>query len=324
MQKEVYTQSKQQFRSFLKDLKKSFELIAPVKSDVVRFEPISNVDDIHLDKNSYFPVKEYFFKKEEVLFQFTGTKIRVPSQKTPKRVFFGLRRCDLNGIMHQDLVFTEQVNDPYYIAARKNSYLLGYHCPKAPSPYCFCGSMKLKEYFDLMFYDYADHFLIEVGSEKGKKLVKQYSSYLSQVPTSIPESAKHIPGADRLEKKDIAHFYNHPDWKKGVDQCLSCAACTNLCPTCYCHSMHDEVSTKNPARGERKRTWSSCQLPEFSRVAGDHIFREGREERFKHRIYHQLQYFEEKNGVDLCVGCGRCIEGCPTRIDFVKIINEMK
>lgn len=324
MQKEVYKQSKQQFRLFLKDVQKSFELIAPVKEEVIRFKEIKDVDDVYLEKNSYFPVKEYFFKKEEVLFQFTGTKITVPAQKTPKRVFFGLRKCDLNGVRHQDMVYQHQINDPYYAASRENAYLLGYHCPKAPSPYCFCGSLNLGDYADLMFYDNADHFLVEVGSQKGEKLMKKFASRFEKTPITIPETAKHIPGSDRLEKKDIAHFYDHPGWKKGVDLCLSCAACTNLCPTCYCHSIHDEVSTKNPKKGERKRTWSSCQLPEFSRVAGDHVFREGREERFKHRIYHQLQYFKEKNGIDLCVGCGRCIEGCPTRIDFVKIINEMK
>ena len=65
-------------------------------------------------------------------------------------------------------------------------------------------------------------------------------------------------------------------------------------------------------------------LPEFTRVAGDHVFRKDREGRFKHRIYHQLDYYKDKYGEFLCTGCGRCIEGCPTRIDFVPIINEMK
>ena len=77
-------------------------------------------------------------------------------------------------------------------------------------------------------------------------------------------------------------------------------------------------------KGERYREWSSCQLDSFTRVAGDHVFRNKREDRFKHRIYHQLVYFKERYGLNMCVGCGRCIKLCPTTIDFVDIINKMK
>ena len=321
---QVYRQKKEAFYGFLESLKKYCQLIAPVNKDIVRFEPIESVNDIYLGKNSYFSVKEYFFKQNETIFKFTGNKIIVPQAKSEKRAFFGLRRCDLNGIMHQDSVFMKQVNDPYYSAARKDSYLLGYHCNEAPSPFCFCGSLDLAEFFDLMFYDKKDYFLVEVGSEKGKFLIEKFKSFFETTNIGISKEEKVIPGADRLEKKDISKLYDNPDWKKGVDMCLSCGACTSVCPTCYCFETHDEVTAKNPEEGERKREWSSCQVQGFTKVAGDHVFRKEREERFKHRIYHQLEYFKEKNGVNLCVGCGRCIEGCPTRIDFVNIINEMK
>ncbi len=308
----------------MRRLKEHHELIAPVKTDVVRFEKISEVNSIHFDKNSYFPLKEYFFKKSEVLFNFTGNKITVPSFEVHNRIFFGIRRCDLNAIRHQDMVFIEQAKDPYYTAARHNSYLIGYHCNEAPSPYCFCGSLELVDFYDLMYYDKGDYFLVEVGSKKGEHLLEKYRSYFTLSDETISPQDKKIKGADRLDKKDISAFYNHADWKKGVDLCLSCTACTALCPTCYCFEIHDEVKTSNPAEGTRKRQWSSCQLQDFTKVAGDHVFRKEREQRFKHRIYHQLEYFKEKNGINLCVGCGRCIDGCPTRIDFVDIINKMK
>jgi ferredoxin len=320
----VLQQDKKVFFQFLEKLRQSYELIAPVKTDLVRFEKINDAREIHLEKNSYFPVKEYFFKKEETLLQFNGKKFITPELKIPERVFFGIRRCDLNGIMHQDKVFIEDVNDPYYIAAREKSFLLGYHCNTAPSPYCFCGSLDLADFYDLMFYDRDNKILVEIGSEKGQFLIKKFRKYFAATGSKIKVEEKIIPGADRLQKKDISQFYDHPSWKKGVEICLSCGACTSLCPTCYCFSINDEISMKNQKISERKRAWSSCQLQEFSEVAGNHIFRKEREERFKHRIYHQLQYFKEKYGIQMCVGCGRCIEGCPTRIDFVEIINDMK
>jgi len=321
---QVLRLEKKRLNHFLNVMKKGFELIAPVKSDLVRFSKIHHAEEIQLTKNSYFPVKEYFFKKEETLFQFEGTRITVPAYEAKKRVFFGIRRCDLNAIKNQDIVFIRDMGDPYYKAARENSYLLGYHCNTAPSPYCFCGSLDLVDFFDLMFFDKEDHFLVEVGSEKGKSLTEKYQEFFTDSQRLITQNEKTIPGVHRLENKDISRFYDHQDWKKGADICLSCGACTTLCPTCYCFEIHDEVKTADPVKGERKREWSSCQLQEFTRVAGDHIFRKEREDRFKHRIYHQLQYFKEKYGVQMCVGCGRCIEGCPTRIDFVRILNEMK
>src|SRR3989344_221211 len=320
---EVLKTDKKRLLTFLNKLKANYELIAPVKTDLVRFQKINDINEIYLEKNSYFPVKEYFFKKEETLFSFKGNKIEAPKLETPKRAFFGIRRCDLNGIHHQDKAF-ELVKDPYYKAARENSFLIGYHCNTAPSPYCFCGSLELVDFYDLMVYDRKDHFLIEIGSKKGEALVKKYKRYFSASDKVITKEEKVIPGADRLDKKDISKFYDNPDWEKGVSQCLSCGACTALCPTCYCFDIKDEVKAKNPKEGERKRSWSSCQVPEFTKVSGGHVFREKREERFKHRIYHQLEYFKEKNGVNLCVGCGRCIQGCPTRIDFVDILNKME
>jgi len=76
--------------------------------------------------------------------------------------------------------------------------------------------------------------------------------------------------------------------------------------------------------GERVRIPSSCLQRRFTRVAGDHVFRYEKTARFKHRIYHQIQYFKDRHGEEFCTGCGRCIRGCPTRIDWVKGINTMK
>ena len=96
-----------------------------------------------------------------------------------------------------------------------------------------------------------------------------------------------------------------------------------ICPTCYCSGIKDEADW-DLKKMQRVREHTSCQLKSFTKVAGGHVFRSSRSDRFKHRIYHQLQWFKEKNGIDLCVGCGRCITGCPTKIDFVDIINEFE
>jgi sulfhydrogenase subunit beta (sulfur reductase) len=321
---EVLKISNENWKRLIQNLIDDFEFIAPAKKGISKFQHIKNPDEIFLEKQAYFPVKEFFFQKHQVLFKFKGNDIEVPKLESPTRIFFALRRCDLNAIKHQDNVFMEQVKDPYYTALRQNAILVGYHCNEAPSKYCFCGTLKLEDFHDLMFFDKKTHFLVEIGSDKGRKIIDKYKKYFEKTKIIIADAEKKIPGADRLLKDDISKYYDNPNWQKGVNQCLSCAACTNLCPTCYCFEIHDETKSKDVTAGERKRQWSSCQLQDFTKVAGEHVFRQKREERFKHRIYHQLQYFKEKNKINLCVGCGRCIEGCPTRIDFVQIINEMK
>ena len=300
-------------------------LIAPVKTDLIRFQKIKSPEEVSFEDISYFPIKEYFFVKNEKIFEYKQGKIKQPKIRQEQKVFFGLRRCDLSAIAHQDKVFLEgDHKDVYYEAMRKNSILIGYHCNKAPHKNCFCGSMDLEDYYDIMFFPKARGFLIHVQTEEGQRFLKPYRKLFTPRKYKLTEKDRKIPGTNKLRKKDIRALFNHPDWKKGVDKCLSCSACTILCPTCYCHEMRDVPELCNATCGKRERCWSSCQLKSFTRVAENFVFRDQREERFKHRIYHQLQYFRDKNGTNLCVGCGRCIFGCPTRIDFVKILNEMK
>jgi len=317
---------KSQLKKFLSKVMQSHELIAPLKSDLVRFTKIEEpkqAGEIYLKENAFFPLKEYFFRKQEQIFAFDGNKITVNIEKPQKRVFFGVRKCDLNAIKHQDMVFLEKNVDPYYKAQRDEAVLIGYHCNEAPSIYCFCGSMNLQDYYDLMFYDRGKEFIIDIGTEKGSKFLSGFKDMVKTSEYKITENDKKIEGTDRLFKKDISGLYDNPGWQKGVDMCVSCGACTTLCPTCYCFETKDKKDIHDTSKSERIREWSSCQVKEFTTVASGHTFREKREERFKHRIFHQLEYFKEKNGIDLCVGCGRCITGCPTRIDFVDIINKM-
>jgi len=316
----LYKIKKRGLNRFLKGLQKKSQLYAPVKTDAVRFEKIDDIDKIYLKEQADIPVKGFFFRKKEVLFNFKGNSITANTKTMPERVFFGLRRCDLNAIKHQNFIFTERYNDPYYKAQRENAILLGYHCDSAPSEYCFCGSMNLEDYYDLMFWEKEDHYLVHVGSEKGEVLLTRD---FKQTDIDLTPEMKHIENTDRLKKRRIKDLYNNPGWKEGVNKCLSCAACTTLCPTCYCHEIKDEVSLSDLKQGKRVREWSSCQLKSFTRVAGNFVFREAREERFKHRIYHQLQYFKERYDIEMCVGCGRCITHCPTKIDFIDMINRM-
>ncbi|MBN1157053.1 4Fe-4S dicluster domain-containing protein [Candidatus Woesearchaeota archaeon] len=298
------------------------DVVAPVKTDKSRFQRIENPDDIWLDENTDFPIKKFFFSNREVLFEFSGNKVKNPSLELKDTVYFGVRRCDLNGIMHQDMVFLDDNPDPFYKARRDNSILFGLHC-KEGDEYCFCNSVGLKDFFDLMMYDKGNHYLIESGTEKGLVFLDEFKKFFEETAEMISDNDRKIKNNKKLSTTNIKYMYGNESWEDLAKTCLSCGACNLLCPNCHCFTIQDEIDFDLKS-GRRVRVPAACQSKGFTRVAGDHIFRETRVSRFKHRIYHQIQYFKERHNEIFCTGCGRCIRGCPVRIDWVKKINEIK
>lgn len=304
-------------------------LIAPLMRDCVKFDTITNKADIKLlnfDKNPEFTAKKYFMPAYEPLYTYDRKKQKIISgaeKMSATQVLFGMRLCDLNAVKIQDELFLREPHpDSHYKERRDNTIIIGYYCDTIPSEWCFCSSMKLTNYYDLMFRDKGKYWYIDIGSERGKKFILPLAKKLK-----LKEEMEEIPAIKtkkRLKTHDIDWMYNHPKWKETVDnECLSCERCTLLCPTCMCFHMYDNV-TDELDLGQKKRTWESCHNVKFTRVAGDHFFRGGREERFKHRIWHKIKYYPDVFGkIPMCTGCGRCIEHCPTLIDWVEIINNI-
>ena len=45
-------------------------------------------------------------------------------------------------------------------------------------------------------------------------------------------------------------------------------------------------------------------------------------QRFRQRFMHKLAYFPANNdGAFSCVGCGRCVDKCPSHLNIVKVIK---
>ena len=311
---------KKRLNEFLSKVSKGGDLIAPVKRDTLRFEIVKDFNDICLEGRPLFPVKKFFSPAKEDLFNLNLTNKNKPFDeekiKLKPRVIFGGRLCDFNGLLKLDKLFlSEEYQDDYYKLARENTLLLGINCDPAPSEYCFCESMDLEKYYDLFFHDMGDKYYIEAGSEKGKTLIIDLEDYDFTIPS--------IKCEKKLYTKDISKYYDDSAWDKENDKCLSCGKCTAHCTTCLCFDMIDELEA-DVKHGKRFKEWDSCQFLNFTEVAGGAIFRKHRINRFKHRIYHKLQYFREKFDMDMCTGCGRCIESCPRLIDFTEVINNFK
>ncbi|MBN2052136.1 4Fe-4S dicluster domain-containing protein [Candidatus Woesearchaeota archaeon] len=313
---------KKRLKEFLGKVSKGKELIAPVKRGTLRFEiiNINYFDDICLEGRPLFSIKKFFSPAKHDLLKLNLADKKKPfeEEKTrfKPRVIFGARLCDFNGLLRLDKLFnSKEYQDDYYKAARENTLLIGINCVPAPSKYCFCESMGLEKYYDLMLHDMGNKYYIEAGSPKGEALIMTLEDYDFVMPE--------IKCDKKLFRKDLTQYYDNPAWNSENDKCLSCGKCTSHCTTCLCFDVMDELEV-DLKKGKRFKEWDSCQFLNFTLVAGGAIFRKDRLSRFKHRIYHKLQYFREKFGMDMCTGCGRCIEACPRLIDFTEVINKFR
>ncbi len=312
--------SKNKLTSFLESLMKNNQVIAPVreadgKASCFNIIAKQDIKNLYLDKLTEVPFKQFLIPENEILLKSTkGKLIERSDSKNKKNIVFGLRKCDLNAIKILDKI----MHDSYYIKKRKNTILLGLYCTN-PDDSCFCNSMELEgveNCCDLFFYESNNNYYISVFTKAGENLVKN-------LPEAKREVLLNIKNKKQLPNKEIENEYQNNAWEKDSNKCLSCAACTSYCPTCNCFDLKDNLDI-NLKDGERIRKQSSCQLKSFSRVAGGKVFRDSRLSRFKHFVYHKISYFKKSTGRYMCVGCGRCLRVCPTKIDWVETINSIK
>ena len=108
-------------------------------------------------------------------------------------------------------------------------------------------------------------------------------------------------------------------WRKGRSWC------NTVCPTCSCFETVDYLNQENSRKGERRRIWSSCMLPDFSRTAGGNIARKFPRQMMRYKTLHKVYDYNKRFGGNehMCVGCGRCLQRCPEEISFVDTINRL-
>ena len=310
----------QSCKDFLNELKNEMDVFVPAKSnDGIDFELFNGENVVFDYVNTKTPPKSFFFPEEDIIFHFKKLKgkIIISLPKISKKILiFGVRPCDSYALWILDKVLLKK--DLNYTQRRKKTFIICVECEKAGKN-CFCYAFNVKpKVFDLLFSPTKNGFLVKVGSEKGRRLMKKYSHFFEKRGKFLHVFPKKFYKKFDLKKveKKLPSLFSSEKWKKIAEYCLACTACTAVCPTCYCFDIKDEENV-------RKRVWSSCFLLEFTRVAGNFYFRKERSERVKQFVYHKLYYFKKAFGVHLCVGCGRCIDACPVFIDFFDHLMKM-
>jgi len=313
----AYLLKKEDFPLFVRLLLKSYDVVAPVeKNGLIVFDSIEKYEDIDLSKNSYYPPKKFFLPPKETLFDFRKKRSLLGGEKdivqnktsTRKKVILGMRMCDVAAVAMMDKFYQGEIGDAYYNSIRENIFIIAKKCSSVENDNCFCNSFDLKdEGYDLYLEPDTEGHVVEVKTKKGKSLIdkKVFKASAREVNKGLPECELHAP--EQNPDKDSGA------WEKYSDKCLSCCACNVVCPSCGCFDIKDQTNL-NLKSGQRYRIWDYCQSADYTKVAGNHIFRQGRLERFKHRLLCKFDYFKKNYDMTTCTGCGRCITVCPTDV----------
>ncbi|TSC92977.1 MAG: hydrogenase/sulfur reductase subunit beta [Candidatus Berkelbacteria bacterium Licking1014_7] len=233
---------------------------------------------------------------------------------------------DLIALSRIEESFSAPPADYYFNRRKENCFLTGI----TPSPNNKYFNHLLLSYpveFDLFFHFHTEKiYLVEIGSKLGENFVLKHKNifFPTQITIKIPpiKTEKNIFSDPVKLAKIIEKSQGKKIWKELEKICLNCGICAWVCPLCYCFSINDEISSSGDAC-KRCRQWDSCVLPKFSQISGGYNFRPTPGDRLDNWYYHKFVRAVRERGKIDCVGCNRCIENCPAKINFRKIIKKL-
>jgi sulfhydrogenase subunit beta (sulfur reductase) len=288
--------------------------------------------------------KQFLFPPRHLLFTGQNTnpedrregkwQIKENNSPAPHYALVGVRACELAAIAIQDKVFLRpDFYDPIYRARREGLFILAVNCLH-PNATCFCVSMgtgpRHRGGFDLCLTEMDDLFLVEAGSELGLSLLARRTYELPSAFVQTAADQAMIQAAARmgrtLDTSDLpgllTEHLNAERWNQVGKRCLSCANCTQVCPTCFCWEAVDQTDVLGK-HTRRERVWDSCFNPNFSYIFGGNT-RPNIRSRYRQWLTHKLGQWKAQFDVLGCVGCGRCITWCPVGIDLTEEVAAIR
>lgn len=332
---------RENFNDFIFKLTKMQKVVAPVYKGYnnFAFEEVSSGEQISVKYiPTILPPKKYFMPQYENLIEFdisNGLEAEAVLEYEPITLF-GVHTCDLAGIQCLNVVFSERPKDYNYLMRKSKIDIIGMECNEYCDEYASCAlvSSNLPNGgYDLFFTDLGDFFIVHVNTISGEKIVEGTGAF-EKAADSHKEALKKLREKKKtifkneipIEQRNIPELFDRAFaskvWKDLEDKCLACGNCTNVCPTCYCFDIRDDVDL-SLKQGVRYRVWYSCQLEPFAKLAGGVNFRKERSARQRHRYYRKFRYQIDKFSRFFCTGCGRCSRTCMAGIRLKETLNAL-
>jgi len=318
-------------------------LLAPVKEvSGHNFAKISDPQKVDLNfyntivspKGAFFPHQEDFVKYK------VGKPLSESESVEPdgKPAFlFGVRPCDVKSFSIMDIHFNAAgIVDPYWDARRKATTIFGYafDLNQPVDSADFYNSLGIyaadPEGSDVFMVKKDNDLLLKGITPRGEEVLGQLNvlenagkddeAYFDDVIKKGKDYKTRFLCVDQdvIAKKLEDIFHNNDFWTKMSSACLSCGACTFVCPNCYCFDICDDTMF---GKGTRRRVWDACMFTDFTLEASGHNPRTQVFQRLRQKVNHKYSYHVRKYGVISCVGCGRCTRSCPVNIDIYSIVE---
>lgn len=246
-------------------------------------------------------------------------------QNRENTIVFGKDCYQCNPPLEQKEEVTPNKQDKTAESKRKRSYGI--------KDSCHCTAYKINPYpeknCDVSMSLAEDKVYLSPVSDKGIALLEKFKLIDNESQDSLPETVtskrqqavkylqeqnKDLP--DEVETRKIIEKDNDQIWENFSEDCVSCGACSFICPTCHCFLLIDKRSF------EKVRNWDVCQYPGFARVAAGEDPLDKLSERFQFRYFCKYSYKPDMFKAIACTGCGRCIDTCIGKIDKNKLIKE--
>jgi ferredoxin len=322
---------KKEWDERLNQLLSSFDLYAPVDNDFscdyVKLDEETIPEIIYNKPKPVTPLKSFFLPiKENVTTEQRGS---LPI------VLLGAPNCDVLALAFLDQIYLDQeYNDPAYGKRRERATIISSDCLSIQD-HCHCTTYDIEpvggKYSDLSVVLIEEQVILNVYTKKGESFIEKLGVAVDSKPEdmllkALQEKQKQVkellknqnhklPGYEETGK--LLESSRNGLWKKYAADCVSCGACSAICPTCSCFLLIDRPGF------EKIRQLDTCQYPGFERVAGgeDALAKLG--DRFQNRYMCKYVWKPTKYKLKACTGCGRCIETCIGQINKNELIKEL-
>jgi len=273
------------------------------------------------------PLKSFFLPvKENVTSAFKNDE--------KPRIILGIPNCDIEGLGLLDEIYLDkEFTDLFYKERRDNTLLIASDCFSIQE-HCHCTTYDIRPYSengaDLAIINLEGTIFLRILSLKGQEFVSKIPSLLSPGNTDFISSVEkeHRTTEELLAilNKGLPEYKKTGEliaarkediWKKHYAKCVSCGACTTICPTCTCFLLIDRPGF------EKIKQMDACQYPGFERVAGGEDALLELQNRFKNRYMCKYIWKALKFKSLACTGCGRCIDACIGKISKNEIFMEL-
>ncbi|MCD4711145.1 MAG: 4Fe-4S dicluster domain-containing protein [Bacteroidales bacterium] len=315
----------------LNQLLSSFDLFAPVENnfscDYVRLDAGTIPGIVYNKPKPVTPLKTFFLPVKE--------NVTAGSNGNNPVVIIGAPNCDVMALAFLDQIYLDgEYDDPAYGARRDRTTIISFDCLSIQE-HCHCTTYGIEPFgnrhSDISLALIDNQVILSLYTKKGETFMEQLGVVVANTPEEfvlrtlqnkqkevkelLAKQNSGLPGYEETGK--LVEASGDEIWKKYSSDCVSCGACSAICPTCSCFLLIDRPGF------EKIRQLDTCQYPGFERVAGGEDALGPLPDRFRNRYMCKYVWKPLKYELKACTGCGRCIETCIGQINKNELFMEL-